>query len=334
MANHENTGNGASGRKRRATGDDSIAKLLRLAGPRPAVPPDLEERVHDAVRNEWRNAVSQRRTFRWGVPAVLAATIVLAVALVSRSPELSIAPIASVAMLDGNGTLSGGSPSPGDEIYPGDVITTGDHGVALAVANGLSLRLAAGTTATFDSIEELTLRTGQIYADTGQSIYDDRSITVHTSVGSAKDVGTRFAVAFLDGDMKVAVREGIVDVSDRRGSYTAEEGDMLTLQPNEDVIVDKISAYDDSWDWAAALAPAFEIENRSLLDFLKWAARETGKELVFENDDVRMGAMKAILGGDSVSGFTPTEAVDAVVPTTRFEHRIEAGRIIIRDPAQ
>jgi len=333
MANHENAGNGVSDGKHSATGDDSIARLLRLAGPRPAVPPDAEERVHSAVRNEWRRSIRQRRTLWWSVPVALAATIVLAVALVSRGPELSRAPIASVALVDGDGALSGGSPLPGDEIYPGDVITTGDHGVALAVTNGLSLRLAAETTAEFDSIEELTLRTGRIYADTGQSIYDDRSITVHTSVGSAKDVGTRFAVAFLDGDMKVAVREGIVDVSDRRGSYTAEEGDMLTLQPNEDVIVGKISPYDDSWDWAAALAPAFEIENRSLLDFLKWAARETGKELVFENDDVRMGAMKTILRG-SVSDFTPAEAVDSVVPTTRFEHRIEAGQIIIRSAAQ
>jgi hypothetical protein len=329
MADHENTDNGASDGTRSSARDDSLARLLRLAGPRPTVPPDVQERVHDAVRNEWRSTVRQRRTLWWGVPVALAATIVLAVALTSRGPEVRIAPIATVAVVDGNADASVGLPSLGDEIYPGDAITTGDHGMALAVTNGLSLRFAAGTTATFDSIEELTLRTGRVYADTGQSIYDDRSITVHTGVGSAKDVGTRFAVAFLDGDMKVAVREGKVDVSGHRDSYTAEEGDLLILQPNDGVVFDKVPAYDSSWDWAEALAPAFDIENRSVLDFLKWAARETGKELVFENEDVRKAAMVSYLSG-SVSGFTPAEAVDSVMPTTNFEHRIDAQRIIIK----
>jgi hypothetical protein len=129
--------------------------------------------------------------------------------------------------------------------------------------------------------------------------------------------------------MKVAVREGKVDVSGHRDSYTAEEGDLLILQPNDGVVFDKVPAYDSSWDWAEALAPAFDIENRSVLDFLKWAARETGKELVFENEDVRKAAMVSYLSG-SVSGFTPAEAVDSVMPTTNFEHRIDAQRITIK----
>jgi hypothetical protein len=250
----------------------------------------------------------------------------------SRAPEVRVTPIATVALVDGDSGTGG--LSLGDAIYPGDSLATGQRGVALTVNSGLSLRLDAGTTASFDSVEELTLRSGRVYVDTGQSVYGDPSLAVHTSVGSARDIGTRFAVALVDGDMRVAVREGRVDVSGKQGSYTAEAGDLLTLQPGADVARGKISVYDSSWDWAAALAPAFDIENRSLLDFLKWAARETGKELVFEHDDARLAAMKTRLHG-SVSGFTPTEAIAPVLSTTSFAYRVRVDeqQILIADTA-
>jgi hypothetical protein len=328
MRKHDEPGNGARGGEPTTAAGDSIAELLRLAGPRPEVPPDVEQRVHDAVRAEWRNTVRQRRTLRWGVPVALAAAVVLAVALSSRDPEVRTAPIATVVVVDSDsGALASGL-SAGDAVYPGDEIVTGDFGAALAVNEGVSLRLDAGTSVTLESIEELALRTGRIYADTGEASYKDSSITVRTGVGSATDIGTRFAVAFLDGDMNVAVREGKVDVSGDRGSYTAEAGDMLTLTPNADVVFDELAPYDSSWAWAEALAPTFDIENRTLLDFLKWAARETGRELVFEDDATRMSAMSARLHG-SVSGFTPSEALESVLPTTRFKYRVDARQIVI-----
>ncbi|HWM27168.1 MAG TPA: STN domain-containing protein, partial [Woeseiaceae bacterium] len=98
--------------------------------------------------------------------------------------------------------------------------------------------------------------------------------------------------------------------------------------PNDDVVFDKLAPYDSSWKWAEGLAPAFDIENRTLLDFLKWASRETGRELVFEDDITRMYAMGTRLHG-SVSNFTPSEALESVLPTTRFKYRLNARQIII-----
>ena len=332
MRKHDGSGDGARGGEPAAPAGDSIAELLRLAGPRPEVPPDVEQRVHDAVRAEWRSTVRQRRTLRWGIPVALAATVVLVVGLAIRSPQIPAAPIATVAVIDSDsGALANGL-SPGDAVYPGDEVVTGDFGAALAANNGLSLRLDADTSITLESVEELSLRTGRIYADTGEAALHNSSITVRTGVGSATDIGTRFAVTFLDSEMNVAVREGKVDVSDDRGSYTAEAGDMLTLTPNADVVFDELAPYDSSWAWAEALAPTFDIENRTLLDFLKWAARETGRELVFEDDATRMSAMSARLHG-SVSGFTPSEALESVLPTTRFKYRLNGRQIIIGSAA-
>jgi hypothetical protein len=320
MAKHERPGNSAS------EANDSIAELVRLAGPRPDVPPDVERRVHEAVRAEWRNAVRRRRTLWWSAPIALAATIILGIALSGRD-EVRVAPVATVTLVNGDARTTGVL-APGHVIYPGDAIAVGDFGIALKASNGILLRLDAGTDATLESSEELILRSGRIYADSGQSIRDNRSLTIRTSVGSATDIGTLFAVAYSDDGMTVAVREGRVDVSGNEGTYSTAAGDSLTLTPDNDVVFGKVPPYDSSWEWAEALAPSFDIENRTLLTFLQWAGRETGKELVFVNENARIGAMVTRLHG-SVSDFTPTEAVQSVLPTTRFAYRIEEHRIVI-----
>ena len=48
------------------------------------------------------------------------------------------------------------------------------------------------------------------------AVYGGPSITIRTGVGSATDIGTLFSVAHHDDDMRVAVREGRVDVSGTR----------------------------------------------------------------------------------------------------------------------
>lgn len=308
---------------------DSVARLIQLAGPRPLVPEDVRRRVHTAVRREWQSNYERRRTVRWGIPFALAASAVVAAFLFLRAPEVAVAPVATVVLVGNGAGAASGDPGPGDAVYPGTALMTGERGVALALNNGLSVRLDAATTVTFESAESVILDAGRLYADTGQSIYDDRSITVHTAVGFATDVGTQFAVAFDGDDMRVAVREGRVDIAAVGDAWTANAGDLLTIAPDNGATFDRVSQHDESWDWASSLAPAFDIENRSLLDFLKWAARETGRELVFETEEVRLAAMRTTLSG-SIRNFTPMEAVESIMPTTRFAWRVEKGRILVR----
>jgi ferric-dicitrate binding protein FerR (iron transport regulator) len=179
-----------------------------------------------------------------------------------------------------------------------------------------------------ESVDTVTLASGRLYVDSGEAVYRNRHITIRTDAGIAKDVGTQFGVSYTGDAMSVSVREGKVDVSAESESYTAESGDRLVLAPDSEVVFGRISRYDDSWDWAVALAPGFDIHNRSLVDFLDWAARETGKDLVFANNDVRLAAMGTTLRG-SVADFTPSEAIESVLATTGFEYRMDNRRIAI-----
>jgi ferric-dicitrate binding protein FerR (iron transport regulator) len=331
MSNHEDSKHDPEGGRQNLHSDDAIARLMYLAGPREAVPADVERRVHDSVKNEWRRSIRRGRTVRWVVPLALAASLVVAIALSYRTPEVSPEavprPIATIARINGNADLSGKQLSVGDSVFAGDTITTAvGEGVSLTMNRNLSLRIAAGTTVTIETLDEVELVSGRLYVDSGEAIYPDRHITIHTEAGFATDIGTQFGVSYLRDAMSVAVREGIVDVTAQSEFYTARSGDRLVLKPDSDVVFERIPVYDDSWSWAVALAPAFEIDNRSLFDFLTWAARETGKGLVFADNDVRMAAMRTTLRG-SVADFTPVEALESVLATTGFEYQIEDRRI-------
>ena len=304
--------------------DDAVAQLMKLAGPRPSIPADLEMRVHERVKQEWQTSLPRHRASRWMVPLALAASIIVAVIINIRPADMSSRTLGTVARVAGGAAMS-----VGQSVNEGDILrTAAGQGIGITLPEGLSLRMAAESNLRFDGPDDFTLLSGQVYADSGQQIYRDRHITIHTTAGSVTDIGTQFAVHFDDDELAVAVREGKVDIATGLETHTALAGDRLLLVADEEIVVDQITANDDSWDWAVALAPSFDIDNKSLLDFLKWAARETGKELVFTNDELRMAAMNAKLYG-SVSDFTPQEATESVLSTTNFDYQIDEYRITI-----
>lgn len=330
--------------------DETMARLLRLAGPRSPIPEDVESRVYDRVQSEWRasselpegtRVYSQvhrhwkkskpRPAFRrWAMPLAVAATVVMAIAVIMQPPprvpaNVPVGTIARVVSEDSGGML----PEVGHLIYPGESLSTGPgQGMSLLLSNAESLRIDEQTTLVVHSKDEFRLIHGRVYADTGDFMYRDQGLVIETSMGSITDVGTQFSVGSADDSIVVAVREGRVDVNQGSEQLVAVAGERLQVHRKDGATVDTLAAHDPYWDWATSLAPAFDIENKSLLDFLRWAARETGRELVFETNELRMSAMRTDLHG-SVSDFDPLEAVESVLATTRFKYRIEADKIVI-----
>jgi hypothetical protein len=309
--------------------DDTVSTLMNLAGPRADIPADIEKRVHENVRRHWQGGVKKRVVARWVIPAALAATILIFFTFNFRTIEIVPQMIGTIAYVSGDVDSNGVDFFVGDIVFAGDRIeTVSGTGISITLKDDVSLRVAANSLVRLDQSDEITLFHGQIYADSGERIYRDRHLTVNTPAGSATDIGTQFAVAFDDGQMSVAVREGRVEVAHEQTIFSARAGDKLILQKGTDIIVDQVAPYDPYWDWAATLAPDFDVRNRSLLDFLKWAARETGKSLLFSDDEVRMAAMGTQVVG-SIRNFSPDEAIGAVLATTQFDYEIGDQSITI-----
>ena len=326
----------------------AMARLMRLAGPRAPIPQDVEARVYNRVLSEWQQGNAAPRSarvyenvrrewwkgsalalfHRWAMPVALAASVVVVALLVARTPTpISVpAPVGTVAtVLDPAGRL----PSIGDVVYPGDrLITNDDEALGLLLAGSESIRLGGNSILEIGQDGHFRLVAGRLYADTGEVIYRRNRLVIDTSFGAITDIGTQFAVTTGVTRLEVAVREGRVDVEGGMATHTAVAGELMRLGTDGQAVVEAIAAHDDYWEWATSLAPVFDIENKSLLDFLRWAARETGSELVFEDADLRMAAMRTDLHG-SVAGFGPLEALASVLATTSYRYRVEPGRIII-----
>ena len=296
--------------------DSTLSALLNLAGPTAEIPDQLEQRVYASVRSEWTQSTSRQRVMRWAVPAALAATVLIAISMNTSNVDVPSLPVGTV-VANGNG------------VFVGDVIDTGSGGISLVLDGDISLRVDSNTILAVDSARSFTLMAGQIYVDTGDRIYADRHITIVTQSGKATDIGTQFSVRYENADMSVAVREGQVDLSDNRQTYSAVRGEKVTIRPGQEVQIESVPIAGPEWEWAIALAPGFELDGHSLLDFLKWVSRETGMELVFDSDEVRAAARRSRSYG-SIEGLTPLEAVEAVLATTQFDYSIDGDTIHIR----
>ena len=327
----------------------TMARLLRLAGPRSPVPRDVEQRVYENVRREWlassqppdgarvyarvhrewtrRGRVVRLR--RWALPTAAAATLLLAVAVLLQPPPPVDTRVAAATVARATGGSTDGLFESGQTVYVGDTLSTGEgQGLALLLNGAESMRIDENTTLLVQEKHAFELVSGRVYADTGDFVYRRHGLVIDTPMGLVTDVGTQFDVAIRDDSLKVAVREGRVDVTREDNVYVAVAGERMRVRAGEAATVDALAPHDAYWDWAVALAPAYDIENKSLLDFLRWASRETGRELYFETDELRLAAMRVDLHG-SVAGFTPLEAVESVLAGTKFRYRIEAGRIVI-----
>ena len=328
--------------------EQAIARLLRLAGTSEQIPTDIESRVYDRVRTEWEASTtppnsqrvyakvrrewnktpSRSRVRRWAIPVALAASILLAVAVVLQPapPVPTNVPVGTIAKNLDSTTRRLGE---GASIYRGDTIATGKNGgMSITLANSESLRVDAATTITVVEKNRFRLHEGRVYADTGDFIYRGKGLVVETDFGTVTDVGTQFSVHALEDSLDIVVREGRVDVAGNARELVAVAGERMILEAGGTAALQTLEPYDEYWDWMTDLTPSYDLENRSLLDFLRWVARETGRELVFEDNELRMAAMRTDLHG-SVQDFTPVEAVAAVMPTTNFRYRLEPARIVI-----
>lgn len=328
--------------------DETMARLFQLAGRSKTVPSEIEARVYENVlqewqsgiaepdsarvyrnvRREWSKASSRSAARRWFMPVALAASAVLAAVLFTQ-PVQDVArplPVGTIVKIAGAGA---GRQTVGAHIYAGMTLETdGDSGISVALQNAESLRLDAGSKLVINDSDDFTLVAGRVYVDTGDFMYRNKGVIIDTQFGMVSDVGTQFSVDISADFLDVAVREGRVDVQSGGQELVAVAGERLLIEDGINAEVGTVRPHDAYWDWVAELAPVYDLENRSLLEFLRWAARETGRELVFEDDELRMAAMRTDLHG-SVDDITPVEAVKAVMSTTSFRYRLDADKLVI-----
>jgi len=315
--------------------DDPVGRLIRLAGRRQAVPEERLSRLRAVVHASWRRSVSRDR--RRGLAALIGMQIGAAAAVAMLVGGVywlhdrtrgAGAPVATIVRADGRALrLDGRAAEPGGLLVEGGGVTT-DAGarVALRTVDGVSIRVDSGTELRLTAARIVELQRGAIYVDT-QGSAPSGAIEVRTRLGTIFDTGTQFEVRLAGDGLQLTVRTGGARLARDGRTSPATAGTRLHVNDAGAVETGTVAVDGSEWDWEESIAPPFELEGRTLGDYLDWLERETGWQATFADASIA-GTARAIVLHGSTSGVRPADTPDAVLPACGLRHRLE-GRVLI-----
>ena len=322
---------------RSSPSDETISRLLQLAGHRPPIPEWDTAVVKRAARAEWQKKVTsrRRRTLYRRVGGFLAAAAVLLVALglwlIPTGPDtsLQVATFESGAVTAWNarGSESTG-PALGDAIFAGTSVETAQSRAAFRLADGTSVRLDSRTRLRWLSETAMELDHGAVYLDSGPSA---GGLEVRTPLGIARDVGTQFEVRYPSHDsqeasLRIRVREGLVALSRNGDVHEIEPGVELEVQPDGRVERREVPVWGSEWSWVLEAAPVTDFRGRLVREYLEWAAREQGWQLRFDDDEAEQRANETNYTADTDASES---SLELVLLGTTLSYRLQDGELQI-----
>ena len=333
----------SNGDKDRAESDD-IARLIAAAGRRPAPDGAVRDSVRAAIEQVWLEEAGRRRgrrALRWAAAAAVVTTAV-GLAWFGLRGGVSEAPMPVGTLVAARGTVHLTSPSDrgpivaGSRLDAGTTVRTGANGYLVLTASSIDLRVGPGSALDLDRPGHVQLTHGRIYVDSGPEGLGHEPLVVDTPFGRVNHLGTQFQVVVHSSSMQVSVRSGRVNVSERRGRReTLTRGQGVAVYRGGAIERLAITPYGRIWAWVNTLTPDFPIDGRPLSEFLAWYTRETGRTLALQGAGTQAAIDQTRLSG-SIAGLTPTEALAAVMATTRLQYDMNSPgelRIGIRGAA-
>jgi ferric-dicitrate binding protein FerR (iron transport regulator) len=319
--------------------DDAIARLLKGAGGRDQPDAAIEAQVRTAVESEWRQLVSARRRRQqvtvWAAAAgvaVAALAVWLAMPLLDREQPVAATLVQSSGVIEyRNGPRADWAPlGEGAALYSRqEVRTSASSRAAFELASGPELRIDRASHLVFDELEVASLEQGAAYVDSGTAPGAIASrFRLRTAAGTIRHLGTQYEARVDASRLRVAIREGSVRIETPGAAVSGIAGEQI-LVDGGNVTRSDLPAHDPAWDWIGAVTPTFDIEGRTLAEFLRWAARETGLDLLYVSDVAEREAVGTVLRG-SIEGLRPDESIAAVVSTTGLVVDVRADRIEVR----
>jgi len=300
--------------------DDAMRDLFRY--PRPAAVDAVRAaRVRRAVHAAWKDAADSTPIWRRGGAIAAAAVLVFAIGLTlvnwlrERAAPQATAPIAS--------TLFATS----EVIFQGNSVTTNGGRAAIALPNGVELRLDSDTVITVDTERSVSLTRGAIYLDSSNRKSPPETVAIVARGTVIRDLGTRYEVRLSDQELRVRVRDGRVEVLSAFGIREADRGGQLRVTPSA-ILAGRAPVFGADWDWILGAVRPPQLKGRPLKEFLAWAEREGGRPIRFADAALERANGATIVYG-AIERLTVEEALDVVLPSCGLARRTDGDVITL-----
>jgi hypothetical protein len=322
---------------------DDVAALLGRITARERPSDAAEAAAFTALRAQWRRHTASRRWKRaLGFAGAAAASLAVAVfgyvGLQPSAPPASAA-LATIDLIEGANVTWRDDRSQARplgarrELFEGERLATGpDSRVALRWHSGGSLRLDASSRLELVSAGAVRLTAGRLYFDSAAPnthAAAPPALAVQTPAGEVVHVGTQFMVTVADDEVVLSVREGQVKVTGDGFELVVVEDEELGLRSDGTRDVAPIDGHDPRWAWAADIAPQLELDGRTAQEILLWAARETGRSVVYESPQAELRARAVLRGIDRRS---PASALALLPHMTDLEYDLRDDAVVVSAP--
>ncbi|HET9474204.1 MAG TPA: FecR family protein [Steroidobacteraceae bacterium] len=315
--------------------EGSAEHVLREGLKANVLPPEALQRIRQATEQEWRAATGAPARRQWRPLAAVASIAVVAVGmgwvyLAPYSGAANGAILGEVASFDAPGLIESRPLRRDVVLAAGSKLRSGQaldvHGDSLiTLRGGGNLRIARATAIGVEGENAISLERGEVYVDIPPGSHAGVAFRVLTDAGEFRHEGTQFALAIVEGQTRLRVREGRVLWRAGAADATVHAGTEVIIDRNGNATRRSIATAGRDWAWMESITPEVTIENRPLLEFLEWFARETGRKLVI--DDAARKQAEGIRMHGNVRGLTMTEALSAVMATTTLRYELPGEMI-------
>jgi hypothetical protein len=137
-------------------------------------------------------------------------------------------------------------------------------------------------------------------------------------------------ISVASEEVVVSVREGQVKVTADGFELVVAANEELDLRTDGTRRTSAIDGYGSRWEWAADIAPPIELDGRSTFDIVAWAARETGRRVVYETPSAESRARDNELRG--IDRRSPDGILTLLPYLTELAFEIRGEAIVVSVP--
>ena len=313
--------------------------LLKIAGKRVSPSQEMRNEVYTNVHETWKQqnnkAVYFNRYFLAAASLFLFIGSYFINMLSVQDNDYSTMPISKKIVISGQIETSKDQKhwsflKSDSAIVAGEYIRTHPNNrILVELTNGNVFKLDENSLVQLIDEEKIVLIDGQIYVETNENISNNK-LLISTKLGSIDHIGTQYSVKVEADSINISVREGAVFIQSEDLNKEIEHGFEVSLNKNGNYQQSAIDAFDSKWHWTQKIINEYNIQGKTISQYLKWISDKTGYPIVWDSNESKDLSTKVRLSG-SIKGLTPIESLEVILPTTTFNYSISKTSIHISD---